>query len=194
MYDKKIIIFTGPSGVGKGTVEKHLFKDIALKLKLSVSATTRQPRNGEEDGIHYYFISKEEFEQHIAQNNLLEYSHHFNNYYGTLFSELDRISSEGYIPFLEVETNGALQILNNYKENNIEGKIISIFVMPPSYKELKRRITERGSETPETIELRMEKAFDEIMHASFFQYTVINETVEDAYKQIKAIIEKEFNL
>ncbi|MBN0919116.1 guanylate kinase [[Mycoplasma] gypis] len=194
VFNKKIIIFTGPSGVGKGTIEKQLFKDVALKLKLSVSATTRKPRVGEEEGVHYYFISKEEFEKHIANGDLLEWSQHFDNYYGTLFSDLKRISSEGYIPFLEIETNGALQILEQYKKLGLENKIVSIFVLPPSFEELKRRIIERGSETEETIKKRMEKAFEEIRYSTVFDYVVTNDSVEGTYQQVKGIIEKEFNL
>ncbi|WP_212751817.1 guanylate kinase [Mycoplasma miroungirhinis] len=194
MFNKKIIIFCGPSGVGKGTIETRLFDDIALKLKLSVSATTRSPRKGEIEGVHYYFISKEQFKKHIENNDLIEWSQHFDNYYGTLYSNLQKISNEGFIPFLEIETNGAIQILNKYKTQQIEDKIISIFVMPPSFKELERRITERGSETPETIKKRMEKAFDEVKYANLFKHTVVNDTVEGTYLEIKNIIEKEFNL
>ncbi|MBU4692234.1 guanylate kinase [Mycoplasma zalophi] len=194
MFNKKIIIFCGPSGVGKGTIEARLFDDIALKLKLSVSATTRAPRKSEIEGIHYYFISKEKFEEHIKNNDLIEWSQHFDNYYGTLYSNLQKISNEGFIPFLEIETNGAIQILNKYKKQKIEDKIISIFVMPPSFKELERRITERGSETPETIKKRMEKAFDEVKYSNLFKHTVVNDTVEGTYLEIKNIIEKEFNL
>ncbi|MGX9340495.1 guanylate kinase [Mycoplasma sp. 128] len=193
-FNKKIIIFTGPSGVGKGTIEKQLFRDVALKLKLSVSATTRKPRVGEEEGVHYYFETKEEFEQHIKNGDLLEYSQHFDNYYGTLYSDLERISSSGYIPFLEIETNGALQIINKYAKKNNLDKIVSIFVMPPSFQELKRRIEERGSETPETLKKRMEKAYDEVRYISQFNYVVTNDTVDGTYQEVKRIIEKEFNL
>ncbi|WP_412031716.1 guanylate kinase [Metamycoplasma buccale] len=189
---RKLIIFTGPSGVGKGTVEKSLFDDLSLKLKLSVSITTRRPREGEIDGVHYYFVSQDTFDACLADNKLIEYSLHFDNYYGTLYSEIDRIIEQGKIPFLEIETNGAMQIIDYYKKNNKENEIVSIFLMPPSFKELEKRIMGRNTEPIDIIKKRLEKAKEEIGHSTLFEYVVINNDVDQTSNEIKAIIKSEF--
>ncbi|WP_373435252.1 guanylate kinase [Metamycoplasma equirhinis] len=189
---KKLIIFTGPSGVGKGTVEKVLFDDPKLKLKLSVSMTTRSPREGEVDGVHYYFVSKETFTACLKEHKLIEYSLHFDNYYGTLYSEIDRICEQGKIPFLEIETNGAKQIIDFYKKNNKENEICSIFLMPPSFNELEKRIEGRNTETPEVIAQRLKKAEEEIKISEIFQHVVINDSVETTAKRISKIINDNF--
>ncbi|ACF07476.1 guanylate kinase [Metamycoplasma arthritidis] len=189
---RKLIIFTGPSGVGKGTVEKPLFDDKELKLKLSVSITTRRPRDGEIDGVHYYFVSQETFDACLADNKLIEYSMHFDNYYGTLYSEIDRIIEQGKIPFLEIETNGATQIIDNYRKQGREEEIVSIFLMPPSFKELERRIIGRNTESNEVINKRLEKAKEEIGHSTMFEYVVINNDIDTTANEIKKIITKEF--
>ncbi|AXE61049.1 guanylate kinase [[Mycoplasma] phocae] len=190
--DKKLIIFTGPSGVGKGTVEKILFNQKDLKLKLSVSMTTRQPREGEVDGIHYYFVSKETFNACLTDNRLIEYSMHFDNYYGTLYSEIDRICEQGKIPFLEIETNGAKQILDYYKKMGRQNEVCSIFLMPPSFTELEKRIEGRNTETEDLIAKRLSKAQEEIAFSTLFQHVVINDDVEEAAAKIREIILKEF--
>ncbi|TPD99584.1 guanylate kinase [Metamycoplasma equirhinis] len=189
---KKLIIFTGPSGVGKGTVEKVLFDNPKLKLKLSVSMTTRSPREGEVDGVHYYFVSKETFTACLKEHKLIEYSLHFDNYYGTLYSEIDRICEQGKIPFLEIETNGAKQIIDFYKKNNKENEICSIFLMPPSFNELEKRIEGRNTETPEVIAQRLKKAEEEIKISEIFQHVVINDSVETTAKRISKIINDNF--
>ncbi|TPI02382.1 guanylate kinase [Mycoplasma struthionis] len=189
---KRLIIFTGPSGVGKGTVEEPLFKDKSLKLKLSVSMTTRKPRSGEIDGVHYYFVTKNTFEACLADNRLIEYSQHFNNYYGTLYSEIDRICEQGKIPFLEIENHGARQILNYYRKLGREDEICSIFLMPPSFVELEKRIEGRMTEDEDLISKRLLKAHEEISDAEIFQYVVINDDVQRAANEIKEIVSKEF--
>lgn len=192
MKDKKnpIIIFTGPSGVGKGTVERLLFEFEELKLSLSCSVTTRKPRPGEIYGIHYYFMDRSIFQQMIKAREFLEFSYHFSNYYGTLISELEKIHKKGKIPMLEIETWGAKQIIEKYS-NDPRYYIISIFLLPPSMKELKNRITKRGSESPETIKTRLEKSQKEINESSIFKYRVINDTPEAAAEKIRSIILKE---
>ncbi|VEU75488.1 guanylate kinase [Mycoplasmopsis maculosa] len=184
---KPIVIFTGPSGVGKGTIEKILFEDEELRLKLSCSATTRKPREGEVNGIHYFFISKEEFKSKIDSNSFLEYSFHFDNYYGTLFEEIDRIHNSNKIPFLEIETNGAKQILKNVLTNK-QYKIITLFLLPPSIEELKSRIENRNTENDEAIQKRLLKAEEEISDSNIFQYKIINDDALKAAKDIKRII------
>ncbi|QKX41357.1 guanylate kinase [Metamycoplasma hominis] len=190
---KKLIIFTGPSGVGKGTIEKPLFEDKSLKLKLSVSMTTRLPREGEIDGVHYYFVSKDTFNSCLAENKLIEYSMHFDNYYGTLYSEIERISEQGKIPFLEIETNGAKQILEYYKKRNRLDEICSIFLMPPSYGELRKRIEGRNTETEDLIIKRMKKAKEEIGYSTIFHHVIVNDDLNVALEEIKEIIRSEFS-
>ncbi|WP_027122427.1 guanylate kinase [Metamycoplasma spumans] len=191
--NKKLIIFAGPSGVGKGTVEKLLFEDKSLKLKLSVSMTTRKAREGEVDGVHYYFVSKETFDACLADNRLIEYSMHFDNYYGTLYSEITRICEQSKIPFLEIETNGAKQIIDYYKKEGKQDEICSIFLMPPSFKELEKRIGGRNTESDELINKRLNKAHEEIGCSTLFQYVVINNDIEQTANEIKEIIKKEFS-
>ncbi|QBF34780.1 guanylate kinase [Mycoplasmopsis phocirhinis] len=190
-YKKKpIIIFTGPSGVGKGTIEQILFKNEELKFKLSVSVTTRQPRLGEKDGVHYFFITKDKFEQKIANNELLEYNYHFDNYYGTLFSEIDNIHNQNKIPFLEIETLGTKKILEN-KENHVKYNIITVFILPPSFEELKNRIIGRNTETKDSINKRLLKASEELKESKIFKYNVINDDPHRAALEIKNILMKE---
>ncbi|MCS4536693.1 MULTISPECIES: guanylate kinase [unclassified Mycoplasma] len=189
---KPIIIFTGPSGVGKGTIEQILFKNEDLKFKLSVSATTRKPRTGEIDGVHYFFISKEDFEQKIANNELLEYNFHFDNYYGTLLSEIDNIHKDNKIPFLEIETLGTKKILEN-KENLNKYNIITVFILPPSFDELKNRIIGRNTETKDSIDQRLQKASHELADRHIFKYNVVNDDPYRAAEEIKELLLKELH-
>ena len=184
MKNEKVIIFTGPSGVGKATIEKKLFSDKELNLELSISATTRKKRINEEEGKHYYFISNVEFEEKIKNNNFIEWSGHFSNKYGTLLSEINRIIEKGRIPFLEVETNGAKNIIEKYGNE----KLISIFLMPPSFAELEKRVRERNTDSEEQIQQRLKRYQEEIQHANIFQHVVVNRNVEETYLEIKKII------
>ncbi len=187
---KPIIIFVGPSGVGKGTIEQILFKNEDLKLKLSVSATTRSPRSGEIDGQHYFFITKQDFQERIDRNELLEYNFHFDNFYGTLTTEIDRIHNSGYVPFLEIETKGAKKILQN-KDATSKYNIITVFILPPSFEELKSRIIGRNTETEESIAKRMQKAEEEIAEKDIFKYHVVNDDAIRASEEIKQLLMKE---
>ena len=180
----KLVLFTGPSGVGKSTIENYLFNDSELKLKLSCSATTRKPRNGEKNGNHYFFISEEEFDKKIANHEFLEWNAHFSNKYGTLKSEIQKILDSGYQPFLELETFGAKNVMQEYGEENI----ISIFLAPPSIEELKFRIINRGTENTEQIHERMTKVEEEMSQKRHFQHIVINHDVKQAISEIKKII------
>ncbi|MFV8401444.1 guanylate kinase [Mycoplasma sp. 005V] len=192
-----IIIFTGPSGVGKGTVERLLFEYDELNLSLSCSATTRLPREGELDGIHYYFIDVDRFRDKIKSRKFIEFSYHLSNYYGTLYSELDKIHAKNKVPMLEIETNGAKQIIKKFSTDSKEAEkynLITIFLAPPSVSDLRERILKRGSENNETLKQRLKKAEDEIADSYLFKYKIINDVPERAAEEIRAILHKELGI
>ena len=187
MITDKIVVFSGPSGVGKATIEKELFANKDLKLRLSCSATTRKKRKGEVNGKHYHFISKEEFNAKIRNNEFIEWNEHFSNKYGTLKSELSNIKKNGEIPFIEVEPVGAKNIFDQFDST----EIISFFISPPSVEELKQRIISRGSETTEQIEERMERVKSELEFIDLFDHNIINDSVEAAAGKVIAILSEE---
>lgn len=187
----KVIIITGPSGVGKGTIEKELFADPTLNLTFSISATTRDRREKEMDGIHYFFINKNQFEQKIENNEFLEYSKHFDNYYGTLKSEIDQKLSENKNVLVEVETTGAINIIGQYKQNQIEDQLVTIFIVPPSLQELKKRILNRNSENRRSIRKRLKKAKKELEYKKYFNHVIKNDNIKEAIAQVKEILLKE---
>ncbi|WP_324672863.1 guanylate kinase [Mycoplasma sp. 888] len=192
-----IIIFTGPSGVGKGTVERLLFEYDELNLSLSCSATTRLPREGELDGIHYYFIDRDRFRDKIKSRKFLEFSYHLDNYYGTLYSELDKIHKKHKVPMLEIETNGAKQVIKKFTQDTREADryhLITIFLAPPSVDDLRKRILNRGSENPQTLKSRLKKAEEEIADSRIFQYIVVNDVPERAAEEIRSILHKELGI
>ncbi len=182
--NNKLVIFTGPSAVGKATIEKHLFDDESLKLELSVSATTRKPREGEIDGVHYHFITREEFDEKIINNEFVEWNEHFSNKYGTLKSEINRIIEKGNVPFMEVEVIGAMNILQNCNSD----EIISFFIKAPSMEELEKRIRSRGSENEKQIAERMSRVYEEMSFIDKFQYVVVNKDVNKAVREVTKII------
>src|SRR5690625_2916535 len=179
-----LFILSGPSGVGKGTVRAKLFDHID-DLKYSISATTREKRPGEIDGIDYFFKTKEEFKNLIKQNRLLEYAEYVNNYYGTPKQYVEQTLSEGHDVFLEIEVQGAMQVQKNFSEG------VFIFLIPPSLEELKNRILNRGTESPELVNNRMNKAKKEIDMMSAYDYVVVNDDVDHAVNKIKSIIQSE---
>lgn len=183
MNNELLIVISGPSGAGKGTVVNQLIKD--GNYALSISATTRNPRPGEENGISYFFKTKDEFEQLIKDNKLLEYAQFCDNYYGTPKEYVDKKISEGDNVILEIEVQGALQVKKNRPET------ILIFMIPPTLYELRKRLTERGTETPEVIEQRLLRAEEEIELVNEYDYLVINDTIENAVEQIKVIVQAE---
>ncbi|SFC72309.1 guanylate kinase [Clostridium uliginosum] len=187
MNNKKrglLIVISGPSGAGKGTICKELLKN-NKDLSLSVSATTRCPRNGEIDGVNYYFLTREEFEKRIDENDFLENAEVYGNYYGTPKSNVEETLENGNDVILEIDIQGALKV----KENTEEG--VFIFILPPSMEELKQRIIKRGSETPESLMKRFKSAYKEINFVSKYNYAVVNDKVDVAVEKLEAIISAE---
>ena len=174
---KKLIILTGPSGVGKGTVVKEILsKD--KNIWLSISATTREPREGEMEGENYYFLNQENFKEMIAQNLLLEWAQFAGNYYGTPLSSVDEKIKKGFTVLLEIEVEGARQIKNKFPNS------LSIFLLPPDKEELERRIRNRGTEKEEAIKKRLSRANYEISVSNQFDFALINHDVDETAKKI----------
>ena len=151
-----LIVLSGPSGVGKGTVRKALFSQPGNDFQYSVSMTTRQPRPGEVNGKDYFFVSKEEFEQHIREGQMLEYAKYVDNYYGTPLKYINDTLDEGKDVFLEIEVNGAMQVRSKCPDG------VFIFLTPPDLMELRQRLIHRGTDSMEVINKRIHKAFGEI--------------------------------
>lgn len=184
-YKGLLIVISGPSGVGKGTICKALMEKNINNVELSVSATTRKPRNGEVEGINYYFKSEYEFEEMIKHRQLLEYAKVYDNYYGTPRDYvLDKLK-EGTDIILEIDTQGAMEVKRNFKEG------IFIFIMPPSFHELKKRIINRGTESEGDIKKRLRCAFEEVQQTNNYDYIVINDDIHKAVEKITCIIHAE---
>lgn len=179
-----LIILSGPSGVGKETVRKIVMRDKKLNLAYSISMTTRKPREREQNGVDYFFVSEEEFKHNIAENNLLEYAEFVGNFYGTPRSYVEKLRNEGKNVILEIEINGAQQVLAKTDAENR----VSIFLMPPSIEELENRIRHRRSEPEDIIQKRLEKARREMNMKDAYDYVVLNDNVDDAALAIKNII------
>ena len=178
---KKLIIITGPSGVGKGTVVKELL-DRNKDIWLSISATTRNPRIGEKDGENYYFISDERFKDMIDKKEFLEWAQFAGNYYGTPLSTVNEKIEKGFIVLLEIEVEGAKQIKEKFPES------LSIFLLPPSKEELEKRIRNRGTEKEEAIDRRLSRADYEIASSDEFDFVLTNHDVDETVKEVFKII------
>ena len=179
----KLVVYTGYSGVGKGTIMKRL-RELDDNIKLSVSCTTRAPREGETNGVEYYFISKDEFKRLIEQDGFLEYASYCDNYYGTPEKAVDEMLNNGYNVFLEIEVQGGMQVMKKRPD------CISIFITPPSFEELERRLRGRGTEDEETILKRLSAIEEEKKFQKFYSYTVLNDEVDRAAEEILSIINK----
>ena len=179
-----LIILSGPSGSGKGTIIKSLLA-AREDTVLSVSMTTRAPRPGEVEGKHYFFRTREEFEQTIEQDGFLEYAEYNGNYYGTPEAPIRRWLSEGKNVILEIEVQGAEKVMNHRSD------LVSIFITIPSIEELERRLRDRGTETEEKIRGRMSTAQWELSRAFRYRYVVLNDEVERAIARINTIIDAE---
>ncbi|KAA0564125.1 MULTISPECIES: guanylate kinase [Bacillaceae] len=180
-----LIVLSGPSGVGKGTVRKAIFSQEDTKFEYSISMTTRNPREGEVDGVDYFFKSREEFEVLIEQGKLLEYAEFVGNYYGTPVDYVRETLDAGRDVFLEIEVQGAQQVRDKFPEG------LFIFLAPPSLSELQNRLVTRGTETDDLIQGRMNTARKEIEMMNLYDYIVENDQIEHAVGKIKSIVQAE---
>ena len=185
----KIIIIAAPSGAGKTSITKYLLKTFPGKLAFSVSCATRQPRNYEEHGKDYYFMSPEEFRKKIDNNEFAEWEMVYEGkYYGTLKSELQRIWNENKVPLLDVDVKGGLNVQDQYRDLTL-----SLFIEPPSLEELRRRLEKRGTETPESLEARISKASFELSFKPKFDKPIINDDLAKACKEAEETVRNFLN-
>nr|WP_022847532.1 guanylate kinase [Desulfurobacterium sp. TC5-1] len=179
-----LIVISAPSGTGKTTLVNMLMRSFP-QIEFSISCTTRKPRPGEVDGKDYYFISLEEFERKIEKNELLEWAEVYGNFYGTPKDKVLKALNEGKDVLLDIDTQGALQVKKNYPE------AVLIFILPPSLKELERRLRSRGTEDEETIEKRLLIARRELSLATRYDYIIINDRLQEAFEKLKSIVTAE---
>lgn len=180
--NKKLFVISGCSGVGKGTVINEFMKRNSDDFILSVSCTTRNPRRNEVDGVNYFFISKEEFEQNIKDEKFLEYACFAGNYYGTKQKYINQKFSQGYNIILEIETQGALQVKEKMPE------AVLIFIAPPSIEELEHRLRGRHTEDEETIQKRLAQVKIELERSQKYDYIIVNDSIEQAVEEIENIV------
>ncbi len=181
-----LIILSGPSGVGKGTLRKRIMEDLTLQLVYSVSMTTRSQRPGEVDGKDYYFVNQQTFQDAIDRHELLEWAEFVGNRYGTPKKVIDKLRNEGKNVLLEIEINGAKQVIAKTKGSGL----VTIFLMPPSFQALESRIRKRKTESESIIQERLEKAKREMNLHHDYQYVVVNDSLERAAQQIIDIIKE----
>ncbi len=179
-----LVLYTGSSGVGKGTIMQELLKR-DNNIRLSVSNTTRAPRDGEIDGVHYNFVTREQFEKLISEDGYLEYAQYCDNYYGTPKKQVEDLLEQGYNVFLEIEVQGGLQIMEKYPD------VLSIFILPPSVEVLEKRLRNRGTEDEETISKRLAEAKNEIAVKDKYKFNVVNDELEKAVDEVLEILHKE---
>lgn len=181
-----LIVLSGPSGVGKGTIAKKLIQR-NKEISLSISCTTRKPRDGEIDGKDYFFIGKDEFLSKVEKDGFLEFSNHFENYYGTPKDfVLDKLATNDVL--LEIDVNGGLNVKKSYP------KALLIMITPPSLEELEKRLVNRRTESLEKIKLRMQRIDYELEKSNLYDYTIVNDDLESAIERVEQIIEKEKNI
>ena len=181
----KTFIISGPSGVGKGTLKAKLFEEFADRIAYSVSATTRGPREGEVDGKDYFFISRQEFERRVKNNEFLEHAEFAGNCYGTPRAYVEKLLDSGMNVVLEIDVQGALQVMKSMPE------CVSVFILPPSFEELEHRLRGRGTETEEKVRERLETAKRELPYAPQYDYQIVNGgDIEAAYQSLRDVFLK----
>lgn len=178
-----LLVVSAPSGCGKGTILGEILKDEGFYY--SISATTRAPREGEQDGVNYYFITKEEFEQRIARGGMLEYAQYCGNYYGTPKKEVEQMREAGRDVILEIEVEGAMKV------RSLCPDAVFLFIAPPSVEELRRRLNKRGTEAAEVIEERVAQASRELSYADRYDYIIVNGELEKAIDDFRTIVRAE---
>ncbi len=185
MYQEGLlVVVSGPSGSGKGTILNLLMKQND-KVRSSISATTRKPREGEADGVNYFFKSVDEFQEMIKKQELIEWVEYCNNYYGTPKAYIENTKNQGFDVILEIEVEGAVNIKKKYPD------CVLVFILPPSFDELKKRIENRGTENDKVIEQRLERAKKEIEYIKYYDYVIINDVLQDAVDNLNSILKSE---
>jgi guanylate kinase len=185
MYQEGLlVVVSGPSGSGKGTILNLLMKQND-KVRSSISATTRKPREGEADGVNYFFKSIDEFQEMIKKQELIEWVEYCNNYYGTPRAYIENTKNQGFDVILEIEVEGAVNIKKKYPD------CVLVFILPPSFDELKKRIENRGTENDKVIEQRLERAKKEIEYIKYYDYVIINDVLQDAVDNLNSILKSE---
>lgn len=179
-----LIIMSGPSGVGKGTIREELMKDESLRLFFSVSMTTRNPRPGEQDGREYYFVTREEFDRNIENDNFLEWAEYCTNRYGTPRDKVEAMRDEGKNVLLEIDVKGTSTVLEKLDKDDVT----TIFIAPPSVEELEKRIRGRSTETEEAIQKRLAQAKSELEYQKLYKYVVINDDLAKAVDDVRKIL------
>lgn len=181
-----LIILSSPSGAGKTTLARRLMAWDS-DLRFSISATTRKPRPGEEDGVHYHFLTEDAFRQQVAEEQMLEHAHVFGNHYGSPAGPVRDAINAGRDVLFDVDWQGAQQIRNS----ELGKHTLSIFILPPSIDELRRRLIERGQDEEETIAKRMQKSWDEISHWDSYDYVLVNDDLDDSETHLRTIVSAE---
>ncbi len=176
-----LVVVSGFSGAGKGTIMKELLRE--YDYHLSISATTRAPREGEVDGEHYYFRTKEEFQKMISENQLIEWAEYVGNYYGTPKEYVENYLNQGKDVLLEIEMQGGMLVKEKYPD------ALLLFVAPPSAEVLYERLVGRGTESPEEIQKRLDRAVEEVKYMKDYEYIVVNDVLEDSVKQVNQLIQ-----
>lgn len=178
-----LIVLSGPSGVGKGTVRKAIFEHPDTDFKYSISMTTRMRREGEVDGVDYFFKTNEEFEALIEQDKFIEYAEYVGNYYGTPVDYVEQTMADGHDVFLEIEVEGAKQVREKFPE------ALFIFLSPPNLTQLEERLVNRGTDSPDIIKHRVEEAKRELKLMNLYDYVVVNDDVDQARQRVQCIVE-----
>lgn len=184
MKKGKLVVYTGCSGVGKGTIMKELIKK-NKNIKLSVSCTTRPPRDEDKEGVTYYFLTKEKFNEMVKEDGFLEYAEFCDNFYGTPEKPVNDLLEQGYDVFLEIEVDGGMQVMKKRPD------CLSIFITPPSVEELEKRLRGRATEDEDTINKRMARAKEEMEFEKYYKYSVLNDDVNRAANEILSILKNE---